>query len=106
MGINSIHPSHRPSGITAPAACALYTTPSSPKIWFANSASTSAIVIPLASSFTTRSIWFAVRGRLRLDGPLANHDTQLVGLILQSAHPLHLHRHVTTDFRDLAFNGV
>src|SRR5687768_360411 len=60
----------------------------------------------LASSFTTRSIWFAVRGRLRLAGPLANHDTQLVGLILQLAHPLHLHRHVTTDFRDLAFNGV
>ena len=39
-------------------------------------------------------------------GPLANHDTQLVGLLLQLAHPLHLHGQVTTDFHDLAFNGI
>ena len=48
----------------------------------------------------------AVWGRLRFADPLANHDAQFVGLLLQLAHPLHLHGHVTTDFRDLTFDGV
>jgi hypothetical protein len=41
-----------------------------------------------------------------LTGPLANYDTQLVGLLLQLTHPLHLHGQVTTDLHDVAFNGI
>jgi len=43
---------------------------------------------------------------IRWARPLANHDTQLVGLLLQLAHPLHLLGQIATDFRDLAFNGI
>lgn len=38
--------------------------------------------------------------------PLANDNAQFVGLLLQLLHPFHLHGHVTTDLRDLAFNSV
>jgi len=47
-----------------------------------------------------------VRGRHRFARPFANDDPQFVGPLLQLAQPLHLHGHVTTDFRDLTFNGV
>lgn len=42
----------------------------------------------------------------RRAGPFANHDLQLVSLLLQLAHPLDLHRQVATKFRDLAFDGI
>src|SRR5205814_3789374 len=61
---------------------------------------------PRSSASSCTISGFAVRGRLRWAGPLANHDTQLVGLLLQLAHSLHLHGKVATDFRDLAFNGI
>ncbi len=56
-----------------------------------------------ASSFTIN--WLAV-SRLGLAGPLANHSTQLVGLIMQLPHPLRLHCEIATDFRDLAFDCI
>ena len=54
---------------------------------------------------TYPSGWFAVGGR-RLAGPVADHDSQFVGLFLQLTPALHLRGHVPTDFRDLAFNEV
>ena len=50
--------------------------------------------------------WFAVGSRRRFARPLANGEPQFVCPLLQLPYPLHLYRHVTTDFRDLAFNGV
>jgi hypothetical protein len=37
---------------------------------------------------------------------LANHQTQLIGLLLQLPHPLRLDRQVATHFRDVAFNSI
>ena len=64
---------------------------------------------PLPESGRSRlrlSARFVVRGRRRFAHPLANDHTQFVGPLLQLVYPLHLHGHVTADFRDLAFNGV
>jgi hypothetical protein len=44
--------------------------------------------------------------RLGLAGPFAKHDTQLVGLLLQLAHPFRLHGQIATDFGHLAFDGI
>ena len=38
--------------------------------------------------------------------PLAKRCPQLVRLLLQLPHPLHLHRQVATDLLDLAFKGT
>jgi len=38
--------------------------------------------------------------------PLAKRCPQLVRLLLQLPHPLHLHRQVATDLLDLAFEGI
>ena len=37
--------------------------------------------------------------------PTRHHDTQLVGLLLQLAHPLHLPAR-SANLRNLAFNGI
>jgi hypothetical protein len=39
-------------------------------------------------------------------GPMAEGRAQLVRLLVQLPHALHLHGHVATDFLDLALEGI